>query len=110
MDPIEIYNAVCVNDYKLKPWRTFIYIDGPEYLADKLFEKNGIRPYLVRELSGDETAYIAISCIIRKSKTGEFLSAMHELQKNMVICGYNDYEEFCRDLFSTLTEDGDDDD
>ena len=103
---IEIYNAVCVNDHALKPWRTFLYIDCAEYLADRLFEKYGISPFFLREIYADGMKYSAIACIIRKKNTDLFCRAMYELQKNMTICGYGDYEGFCRDTIAALSDEG----
>ena len=107
MEPVEIYNALCINDHPLKPWRTFIYIDCAEYLAGKSFEKYGLNPFILREMSSDGEKYIALSCIIKKKNTGLFCEAMAELQKNMVICGYLDYEQFCRELVADVTEEDD---
>lgn len=102
---VEIYNAFCVAPSKLKPWYTFFYIDGPQYLADKLFAERGVSPIVIREHESIDGKYIGVTCMIRKKRLSEFLLAMADLQKNMIICGYTDYEEFCRSVLKEISED-----
>lgn len=104
MDKIEIYNAFCINEHKLKPWRTFIFVDCPQYLATKCFSNYGVNPLVFKEMYYPELKYSAFVCAIRKSKTNEFLHAMHDLQKAMLICGYSDYQEFCKELGDALLD------
>lgn len=107
---IEIFNAVCVNPSRWKPWHTFIYIDSVQYLADNIFEKYGIHPRGWREMPAIDSAYSAIRCRIRKRSLSDFLMAMEELQRKMIICGYSDYEAFCRKIIDALGQEDDTDD
>lgn len=102
---IEIYNAFCVAPSKLKPWHTFFYVDCPQYLADKLFDEHGLRPLFFKERWTADGKYIGVTCFIRKKRIDDFLLCMYQLQKNMLICGYTDYEEFCRSITEELEDD-----
>lgn len=97
-EAIEIYNAYCVNPKRWKPWYTFFYVDCPQYLADNIFQKHGIKPIILKERWTEDGKYVAIFVIIKKRHMDEFLQSMYELQRNMIICGYSDYEKFCRSL------------
>ena len=106
---IEIYNAMCINPSRWKPWHTFVYIDSVQYLADNIFERRGIRPWGWKELPAIDSGYTAIVCRIRKRSLEDFLMAMEELQRKMIICGYNDYEAFCRKIIDAIGQEDDTD-
>lgn len=78
-----------INDY-------FCYVDLPDYYADDLFAKHG-----VKVVYGDEWARIGykyrfIFCRVRKWNTHKFLAALGELPALMALDGHGDYEDFCK--------------
>ena len=102
MAKIDIFNMMMFDTPLWKPWYEAVYIDCSQYLADPIFEKNGVTPWVVKELSHDGGKFLAIIVRVKKKKMGAFLDSLHELQKNMIICGYPDYEKFCRELSSEI--------
>lgn len=102
MEPIELWNIAFFEPVWYKPWYSFFFIDCPQYLSDNIFSKHGIRPFFCRFYEKPDIKYIGITCSIRKKHLDEFLECMHELQRNMVICGYSDYEEFCRETLAEM--------
>lgn len=95
---VEVWNALVYEPVWWKPWVTVIYVDGPQYLSANSFAKHGIRPFRMKFFERDDTPYMAVLCNIPKKRLDDFLECMAELQKNMLICGYVDYEDFCRTL------------
>ena len=52
----------------------------------------------------DNVKYVGIMCRVWKRQLDDFLDCMNDMQRNMLICGYTDYEEFCRELESKMDE------
>lgn len=98
IENIELWNMALIDPKWYKPWHTVFYVDSPQYLSFNLFDKYSLHPFFFREKEMDGCKYIGIMCCIRFSRLEDFLMCMHELQRNMMICGYNDYEEFCREV------------
>lgn len=105
IEEVEIWNAMIWEQAWWKPWVTVIYFDGPQYLSEKSFAKHGVRPFHMKFFERDDTPYMAVLCNVRKKHMDEFLECMEELQRNMLICGYVDYEEFCRAIRAVIAED-----
>lgn len=106
-EKIELWNMAMFTPRWWKPWYTVFYVDCPQYLSFNIFDKYGVRPFCMRFLEGDIIKYAGILCRIRKRQLDDFLVCMEELQRNILICGYTDYEEFCRDFQKELTEEDD---
>lgn len=108
---VEVWNAMMVGPVRWwKPWYKFCVVDCPQYLVENALEKYDIRPVVIQELSSEEfVPYVLLSIRIKKKHLSAFLEAMVELQKTMLICGYKDYEEFCRNLVKAIRGDEEDD-
>lgn len=106
---IEIYNAVALWPHWWNRKITFFYVDTPDYKADSLIEKRGIRVKYLHDHRRDNDSFCVCSCRIPKKQLEDFLDAMYELQNLMLICGYDDYEEYCDEVRDMLSEGEDDD-
>lgn len=103
-ETIELWNMAFFKTKWWKPWYTFFYVDCPQYLSFNIFDKYGVKPFWMRFYESDNVKYIGIICCVRKKHMDDFLMSMHELQKNMAICGYTDYEEFCHEVQEAMDE------
>lgn len=102
--PIDLYNLIVFAQPKIIPWERVFYVDCPQFLSFNLFEKYGVRPFFFHYFEKDDMKYIGVSCCVRKKRFEDFLKCIYELQRNMMICGYNDYEQFCRELRDSIEE------
>ena len=57
------------------------------------------------EFQHPDQPYVIIFCKIRKRDRDKFLSALSELDRKMILCGYPGYSEFC-DTFIAKMNDG----
>lgn len=73
----------------------------PKYKADLIFVKNRIRVTFLKEYKKDEK-YILIMCRVKKKDSETFISCMEELKNKMILLGYTDYPEFCRNTISSV--------
>ncbi len=101
---IELYNVFGVMPKRWHLWITFYYIDCPQYLSFRIFDRNGVKPFLFRFSDLADGKYIGVLCRIPKKRLDDFLVCMEELQRVMYICGYSDYEKFCREEHDKLVE------
>lgn len=106
---IELWNMAVINPKRWKPWFTVFYVDCPQYLSFNAFDKYGVRPFWMRFYESDDVKYVGVMCRVWKGQFDEFLECMNDMQRNMLICGYNDYEEFCRELQNKMDEEDADD-
>lgn len=107
-EKILIYNAVGLNRrWWQKRW-TFFFIDTPDYKGDDMIEKHGIRVKYIGDYDRKDSPYIIVSCKVRDQDIEEFLHAMHDLQRIMLISGHFDYEEFCREWVAKMEAEDDD--
>ena len=106
---INIFNAFAVLPHWWDRKITFYYVDTPDYKADNLIEKRGIRVKYLHDHRRDGDPFCICSCRIPKKQLEDFLAAMHELQNLMLICWYSDYEEFCNEVHNMFMEDEADD-
>ena len=74
----------------------YAYIDSHNYLADSLFNKRDIPVKFGDEMVRQGDKYRIIFCKVKKKYKEQFEKAMQELTNKMLLCGYTDYEEFCK--------------
>ena len=82
----------------------YAYIDTCNYLADSLFNKHDITVRFGEEYHKAGEKYIILFCKIKKKYKAKFERAMLELHNKMLICGHNDYEDFCNDIFRSFKD------
>lgn len=71
----------------------FLFFDTTPYLADEIFIRHNVRVWFDSEYVRDGFSYRPIMCHVKKKDVPEFLAAMEDLKKNMLICGHEDYAE-----------------
>lgn len=83
----------------------YVFIDVPEYYADQLFIQHKVTVRFGNEFQHPDQPYVIIFCKVRKRDRDRFLSALSELDRKMILCGYPGYSEFC-DTFIAKMNDG----
>lgn len=71
----------------------FLFFDTTPYLADQLFIRHKVRVWFDQEYAKDGSPYLAIFCHVRKKDVPEFLAALEDLKKSMILCGHPKYQE-----------------
>ena len=70
----------------------FTFFDTTPYLADQLFIKHKVRVWFDKEFARDRSPYIAVFCHVRKRDVPQFLAALEDLKKSMMLCGHPEYQ------------------
>lgn len=79
-------------------FRRFAFVDVEDHLAAQLFAEQGVRLYAAREYQHADYSYVFVICKVRKRDAGKFLTALTKLPNKMLLCGYPDYLDFCREV------------
>lgn len=94
------------NYIKLRSWRPFscqyVFLDTKEYLADRLFISHKIPVRFGSEYVNKKSKYVVIFCRIRKWNEEQFKEALAALPDKMLLMGYTDYADFCKELFDSF--------
>ena len=69
----------------------FLFFDTTLHLADQLFTRHKVRVWFAPEYAKEGYPIVAILCRVRKRDVPEFLVAVEELKKEMLLFGYLDY-------------------
>lgn len=96
IERVDITNAALEFPKRWIPWVDVIYIDVPHLLSLDIFKRNGIRPWGMKVTDNPELPYVGVLCKIRKKRLVDFLHCMAELRKLVLMCGHNDYDDFCK--------------
>ena len=96
IERVDITNAAIQNPRWWNPWVQAIYIDLPNLLAFDIFERYNLRPFGFRKLDNEDIPYIGVYCYVRKSRLVDFFKCMVELRKLILMCGHNNYDDFCK--------------
>lgn len=89
--------------HTLSPFtKGFCYFDTADYLADELFNKNGVSPKFHEEYTLEGSEYVAIICRVKRSDAHKFINCMKELEKKMILLGHTDYDSFCSGLVENI--------
>lgn len=92
---VDITNSAIVTPRRWIPWVEVIYIDVPNLLSLDIFKRNRLRPWAMKVTDNHNIPYVGVLCKIRKKRLVDFLHCMDELRKLVLMCGHNDYDEFC---------------
>lgn len=87
-------------------YQKYIYVDSVDYKADSILNNVGIRIKYLRDYAKKGERYVICYCKVMKDDIIRFELGMEELKKKMLICGYNDYEEWCEEIFKKLLRKG----
>lgn len=90
--------------------RKFMYFDIPEYKADDIFNEVGVLPKFEEEMVRDGTPYVIIFCRVKKTEIHKFQLAMDKLINKMLLLGFEDYLDYCGDVFKLFESEETDDD
>ena len=82
----------------------YAFIDVPEYYADQLFIQHQVWVRFGKEFQHPDQPYVIIFCKVRKRDRERFLSALSELNRKMILCGYLGYEEFCHGFITKMND------
>ena len=82
----------------------YAYVDSRELHSFRVFQRKGLRGVRLKAVYRPETIprYCLVCCQLDKRKKQEFLEALDELQRDLQIFGYRDYERVCDELFDSL--------
>ena len=83
-------------------YQKIAYFDNKSYLGSKLFVQNKVRGKYLREYNNDNEDYVIVICKVYKRDLSRFYYCMEKLKDNMLIAGYNGYEDFCIRLENIL--------
>lgn len=82
----------------------YAFIDVPEYYADQLFIQHQVTVRFGKEFQHPDHPYVVIFCKVRKRDRDKFLSALSELNRKIILCGYPEYEEFCASFITKMND------
>ena len=84
----------------------YAYLDSREMHSFRVFQRKGLRGVRLTAVYRQETIprYSLVCCELDKRKKQEFLEALDELQRDLQIFGYQDYEQACDELFRPLEQ------
>lgn len=88
-------------------WKDVMVIEGREKEARRLLLQHGFDNLMVKEVHvhKDWPQYVLFMCSVSQSRWDEFVDVMHDVERNMLIRGYRDYEEACTAIFHELKVD-----
>ena len=80
----------------------FMYFDLPEYKADAIFIQHGIKPRWYEEIDIAGMPFHLIRCRVWRKDIHQFFAVMDELNTNMLLTGFDHYDEQCNEFFDYL--------
>lgn len=75
----------------------YLFFDTEDYLADNILYNHKIPVKFGKEYAHKDYPYVIVVCKIKNRYSAEFEKCMHELENKMLICGHNDYINFCEE-------------
>ena len=76
----------------------YAYLDTHSYIADSIFYKHEIPVRFEDEFVKDGEKYRVIFCSVKRKYKAKFERALLEIHNKMLLCGYNDYEDSCKEF------------
>ena len=92
---VTITNAMVMAPRWWRPWHTIFYIDLPTLISFDVLDRNLVNAWGFKKFVNPDFNYIGVICKIRKRDLGAFFECMIELRKLILMCGHNDYDDFC---------------
>ena len=86
--------------------RTYVYADSAEPKSFRILERSGIRSFRLRAVFRHEASekYCLIGCELNKREEQAFFEALDELDRDLLVMGYRDYEGYCDEVFGEAGE------
>ena len=84
--------------------RTYMYADSAEPTSFRILERSGIRSFRLRAVFRHEASpkYCLIGCELNKREEQAFFAALDELERDLLVMGYRDYEGYCDEVFGDM--------
>lgn len=95
-------NYLSLNRFSLL-YDHYAIIDVPEYYADQLFIRHQVTVRFGNEYQHPDQPYVGIFCKVRKRDRNRFLSALSDLNRKMILCGYPGYQDFCASFIASMS-------
>ena len=96
------------NYWRMKDFSIFsvpyAYVDHSSYQADRLFVQNRVRMKFKGEYAKTESPYCIVFCKVRKKDTERFEEALEKLKNKMLLLGYRDYPDVCKEIAKMIEE------
>ena len=81
----------------------FVYVDSATHRAEKLLRRTcPATHFWVREYRNFDNDYILVIGKVPKIASTRIKEGLKQLQNEMNSCGFDDYQDFCRKIFSDL--------
>ncbi|MCR5575451.1 MAG: hypothetical protein K6F56_00395 [Oscillospiraceae bacterium] len=85
----------------------YLYADSRDYQSLRVFRrKGGLRGFRVCKsyVFKLDPKYCLVGCTLNKREERAFLEALDELQRDLLVMGYRDYEQYCDDVFTMVKQ------
>ena len=84
--------------------RTYVYADSAEPKSFRILERSGIRSFRLRAVFRHEASekYCLIGCALNKREEQAFFEALDELDRDLLVMGYRNYEGYCDEVFREM--------
>lgn len=95
-------NYLTLNRFSLL-YDHYAFIDVPVYYADQLFIRHQVTVRFGKEYRHPDQPYVVVFCKVRKQDRNRFLSALSDLNRKMILCGYPGYQDFCASFIASMS-------
>lgn len=95
-------NYLTLNRFSLL-YDHYAFIDVPAYYADQIFIRHQVTVRIGKEYRHPDQPYVVIFCKVRKQYRNRFLSALSDLNRKMILCGYPGYQDFCASFIASMS-------
>ena len=85
---------------------SYLYADSWDYQSLRVFRRKGLRSFRVCKsyVFKFDPKYCLVGCTLNKREEQAFLEALDELQRDLLVMGYRDYEQYCDDVFNMVEQ------
>lgn len=84
--------------------KRFIFVDVKDSLIFNLLKTNDVHYILIQKMVSKQYKYVITHVKIPFYDVSKFLMCVDQLNKNMIICGYTDYHDFCTNDFRNIVK------
>ena len=91
---------MCKNYYLFKKfsflYKYYCFIDSKQYDEEDIFERKGVETINYIGYASKVSTYAIYFVLVKKKHEKQFLEAMEELKKKLLLLDYKDYPEACK--------------
>ena len=81
----------------------YAFLDTKECSARKIFIRHNIKVEFKKKIGlMQDSRYVIIFCKINKRDDDTFIKTLEELKRQILACGYSDYENACMEMQNTF--------